>query len=194
MARELLDLVHELDSKGREIVFVAEEPAAPSAGIAFIQPSDLTPEDEVLLLVGDPALRRRLSAHCGGASFGNLISPRSLVASSASLGEGALIYSFTAIGAGARIGRHFLCSLHSYVGHDCEIGDFVTFGPRVSCSGNVHIGDDAYIGTGAMIRQGSPERPLRIGAGAIVGMGAVVTKDVPPGVAVIGNPARPLER
>lgn len=34
--------------------------------------------------------------------------------------------------------------------------------------------------------------PLRIGKGAIVGMVAVVTKDVPAGVTVIGNPARPL--
>jgi acetyltransferase-like isoleucine patch superfamily enzyme len=41
-----------------------------------------------------------------------------------------------------------------------------------------------------MLREGSPDKPLRIGAGAIVGMGAVVTKDVPDGATVIGNPAR----
>ena len=40
-----------------------------------------------------------------------------------------------------------------------------------------------------MIRQG-----LTIGAGAVVGMGAVVTKDVPDGVTVVGNPARILEK
>ena len=41
-----------------------------------------------------------------------------------------------------------------------------------------------------MIRQGSPDSPLVIGAGAVVGMGAVVTKSVPAGAVVIGNPAR----
>ena len=69
-----------------------------------------------------------------------------------------------------------------------------TFAPAVKCNGNVHIGDHAYIGTGAILKQGTPDKPLRIGAGAVVGMGAVVTKDVPDGVTVIGNPARPLER
>ncbi len=74
-----------------------------------------------------------------------------------------------------------------YVEHDCVIGEFVTFAPGAKVNGNVTIGDHAYIGSNAVIRQG-----LTIGAGATIGMGAVVTKDVPPGVTVIGNPAKPL--
>jgi acetyltransferase-like isoleucine patch superfamily enzyme len=45
----------------------------------------------------------------------------------------------------------------------------------------------ASIGSGATILGG-----VRIGEAALVGAGAVVTKDVPPGVTVAGNPARPL--
>ena len=46
-----------------------------------------------------------------------------------------------------------------------SIGDYVTFAPGVRCNGNVHIGDHAYVGAGAIIRQGKPGEPLRIGAG-----------------------------
>jgi sugar O-acyltransferase (sialic acid O-acetyltransferase NeuD family) len=110
------------------------------------------------------------------------------------IGEGALISPFVTLTSNIRIGAHFQANLYSYVEHDCIVGDFVTFAPRVACNGNVHIGDHAYIGTGAVLRQGRPGAPLKIGEGAVVGMGAVVTKDVAPGTTVVGVPARPLER
>lgn len=72
------------------------------------------------------------------------------------------------------------------------IGNFVTFAPNVHCNGRVVIEDHAYIGTGAIIRHGSPDRPIVIGEGAVVGMGSVVTKSVAPYTTVFGNPAKPL--
>ena len=106
------------------------------------------------------------------------------------LAEGSALSPFVSIGSNVKIGKCFHANLYSYVEHDCVIGDFVTFAPGVKCNGNVHIHEHAYIGAGAMIKQGTPDQPLVIGAGAIVGMGAVVTKSVPAGVTVIGNPAR----
>jgi acetyltransferase-like isoleucine patch superfamily enzyme len=103
-----------------------------------------------------------------------------------------VLCSFVTLTSNIRIGRAFHANIYSYVAHDCVIGDYVTFAPGVKCNGNVRIEDHAYIGTGAILRQGSPEKPLTIGKGAVVGMGAVVTKDVAPGVTVVGNPARPL--
>jgi len=108
------------------------------------------------------------------------------------LGEGAILSSFVHLTSNICIGKHFHANIYSYVAHDCVIGDYVTFAPGVMCNGNVVVEDHAYIGTGAVIKQGQPGQPLVIGRGAVVGMGAVVTKSVPPGVTVVGNPAKQL--
>lgn len=110
------------------------------------------------------------------------------------IGEGSLLCPFTCLTSNIKIGKFFHANIYSYVAHDCVIGDYVTFAPGVKCNGNIHIHDHAYIGTGAVIKQGTPDKPLVIGKGAIVGMGAVVTKSVPAGVTVVGNPARILEK
>ena len=110
------------------------------------------------------------------------------------IGEGRLLCPFVSITSNIKIGKFFHANIYSYVAHDCVIGDYVTFAPGVKCNGNIHIEDHAYIGTGAVIKQGTPDKPLVIGKGAVVGMGAVVTKSVPAGVTVVGNPARILEK
>ena len=109
------------------------------------------------------------------------------------LAEGSALSPFVTIGSNVKIGKCFHANLYSYVEHDCVIGDFVTFAPGVKCNGNIHIEDHAYIGAGAVIKQGTPDQPVVIGRGAIVGMGAVVTKSVPAGVTVVGNPAHILK-
>ena len=110
------------------------------------------------------------------------------------IGEGSLLCLFTCLTSNIKIGKFFHANIYSYVAHDCVIGDYVTFAPGAKCNGNIHIEDHAYIGTGAVIKQGTPEKPLVIGKGAVIGMGAVVTKSVPAGVTVVGNPARILEK
>jgi alcohol dehydrogenase len=91
----------------------------------------------------------------------------------------------------------------SYVNHNSGLSLFAQFAvvarrSAVKIDKDIPLDDAAIFGcavmtgAGAVIKQGQPGVPVVIGRGAVVGMGAVVTKSVPPGVTVVGNPARPM--
>ena len=144
--------------------------------------------------IGASDARERITRLCEehGASPFSVIAENVVIMDASEIGAGAILSPFVTVTSNAKIGKYFHANIYSYVAHDCVVGDFVTFAPGVKCNGNVVIEDHAYIGTGAVIKQGTAKRPLTIGRGAIVGMGAVVTKSVAPGETVIGNPAKPL--
>lgn len=88
---------------------------------------------------------------------------------------------------------------------DIYVGDGVLFGPNVvvAVAGHpvdpdlrrkvaqfnlpVHIGNNVWIGAGAIILPG-----IAIGDNSVIGAGSVVTKDVPANVVAVGNPCRVL--
>lgn len=72
-----------------------------------------------------------------------------------------------------------------HVAHDVILGKRCILAAGTIVGGWCEIGDDAYLGINCAIKP-----RVRIGAGAKIGMGAVVTKDVPAGQVWIGNPAR----
>lgn len=148
----------------------------------------------VCIAIANSHIRQRLALQCAadGLGFFEVRAPNVVQMDDVQLGDGAILSPFVTLTSNIRIGQHFHANLYSYVEHDCVIGDFVTFAPGVKCNGNVVIEDHAYIGTGAVIKQGAPGAPLVIGRGAVVGMGAVVTKNVPAGTTVVGNPARAM--
>jgi sugar O-acyltransferase (sialic acid O-acetyltransferase NeuD family) len=151
-------------------------------------------ERHAALAIANGRIRARLHDQCvaNHVALWTIQAETTVVFDDVQLGPGALLSPFVTITSNIRIGRCFHGNLYSYVEHDSIVGDFVTFAPGAKCNGNVQIGDYAYIGSGAVLKQGRPGYPLVIGAGAVVGMGAVVTRDVPPGITVVGNPARPL--
>ncbi len=148
----------------------------------------------VSLAVANPAVRRRLAEQCdkAGVKFLDARADNVVQLDDVEIGEGAILSPFVTLTSNIRIGRHFQAKLYAYVEPDCVIGDFVTFAPGAMCNGNVVIEDGAYVGSGAVIKQGKPGEPLIIGRDASVGMGAVVIRSVPPGAVVVGNPARPI--
>jgi sugar O-acyltransferase (sialic acid O-acetyltransferase NeuD family) len=177
-----------------KIVFVEDNPSHTACNghdiLSFDQFIQI-PKTQIVVAIAAPAIRRAIVERCiyAGLEFYTVQARQMVIMDDVTIGSGALFSPWTSLTSNIRIGVHFHCNLYSYVEHDCVIGDYVTFAPAVRCNGNVTIGDGAYIGSNAVIRQG-----IRIGEGAVVGMGAVVTKDVPAGATVVGNPARPLEK
>lgn len=206
-AKEVMPLVREHIDKTRKnnndiefgVFFVEKNPSkAELNGYKVISEEDYfdSAYDERLfnIAIGSSKLREKIANECiaRGAKPLSLQSLHSVTYDCNDIGHGEILCAHTTVTSNVKIGKFFHANLHSYIAHDCIIGDFVTFGPNVHCNGNVTIHDHAYIGTGAIIRDGTPSNPIVIGEGAVVGMGAVVTKSVAPFTTVIGSPARPL--
>ena len=180
-----------------ELVFVDDEPPAPvlnghrvlTYAEWMVEPAE---SRHISLAIANSAVREKLAARClaDEVQFFDVKAANVVVLDNVQMGSGVVLCPFVTLTSNIRIGRHFQANLYSYVEHDCVIGDFVTFAPGVHCNGNVVIEDHAYIGSGAVIKQGKPGQPLVVGKGAIVGMGAVVTRNVLAGTTVVGNPAK----
>ncbi len=100
--------------------------------------------------------------------------------------EGAVIGPFVQIWAngGVKIGRNSMIGSHSVITSSTH--DYFVSPMRMKrVDKHVDIGEDVWIGSGAIILPG-----VSVGDGAVVGAGAVVTTDVPENAIVVGVPAR----
>jgi len=139
------------------------------------------------------------------------------ICDSTEVGDDTTIWAFAHVLSGAVIGRNVNINDHVFVENDVIIGDRVTVKSGVQLWDGIELHDDVFVGPNATFtndrfprsKQYPDEFPrtivekrasigggavilpgIRIGQNAMVGAGAVVTRDVPPFAIVVGNPAR----
>ena len=142
---------------------------------------------EIVIAVGEPAIREILwnkVAH-DGFSFATLVHPTVDLQETTKIGQGVTIGKNVFVSCGVCIGDNALIQPMSYIGHDTAVGRHTVLASFANCGGNCKIGDNVYIALSASIREHTS-----VGSNTIVGMGAVVVKDLPANVVAKGNPAR----
>jgi sugar O-acyltransferase (sialic acid O-acetyltransferase NeuD family) len=199
----------------REVAWIATDIAGPDAVACFVD-HDLSPligrtlagrpvlrmQDlagsglAVCPAVGDPHIRERmmLEAASFGLAAAPVVHPSAIVAPTARLGEGIVVFPRVVISVDTEIGQHTHLNTAASIHHDVRIGRYVTVSPGAHLCGNTAVEDFAYVGAGAVVAPGHPERPLTVGRGAMIGAQSCVVRDIPPAVVACGVPARPLTR
>lgn len=140
----------------------------------------------VFLAIQNPLIRKKIfSSIKSNVNFQNLVDKNSVFFENIKIKMGSIIWPNTTISTNVNIGKFFQMNLNSFIGHDCKIGDFVTFSPSVNCCGGVKIGNDVLIGTSATLLPG-----VKIGNNVTISPGSIVYDNIPSNTTVFGNPAK----
>lgn len=144
--------------------------------------------------VGDPKTRQCLMEKAGvaGFRFETIINPRVEMSKWIEVGTGTIICAGNILTTNITLGKHVQINLDCTIGHDVVMGDYTSLAPGVHVSGWVYLGKRVYVGTGAVIINGTKEKPITIGDDVVIGAGACVTKSISPSETWGGVPARPL--
>lgn len=117
--------------------------------------------------------------------FATLIHPSAWIATHTQIGHGVVIMPMAHVRQNTVIGNHVTLLCGSSVGHDSTVADYSYLGHSVVIGAQVKLEKGAYLGTSVT----TLER-VTLGEWCLVGIGAVVIRDVPPWAVVAGNPTR----
>lgn len=159
--------------------------------LSFDRALSAHPGSIVVRAIGSPHISQMIMERCrmSGFIFDSIIHPRVEYSKWIEIGVGAVICAGSILTTNIQLGQYVQINLGCTIGHDVQMGDYTTLAPGVHVSGWVHIGKRVYIGTGAVILNGTQEEPLLIGDDVIIGAGACVTRSISAGLTVVGVPA-----
>jgi sugar O-acyltransferase (sialic acid O-acetyltransferase NeuD family) len=143
---------------------------------------------QFIIAIADGPVRHRLDTQLleQGLQAATLIHPLAYVGHREnSFGPGTVVCANASVTTAVKTGRHVHIHVNATVGHDSHLHDYASLLPSSSVSGNVSLGREVMLGTGARIIQG-----LTVGDASTIGAGAVVTRSLPAGITAVGIPAR----
>jgi acetyltransferase EpsM len=143
----------------------------------------------VIIAIGDNRIRTQLAdaLRDGFVRFANVVDPSAIIMPDAVLGVGIFVGPQAVVHSGAKIGDHVVVNTGAIIEHDCIVAAGAAVCPGVRMGGRVIMEKNCFIGTGATL---APR--VVIGEKAIVGAGAVVTRNVPGACIAYGCPARAI--
>lgn len=103
------------------------------------------------------------------------------------IGEGSIICAGCILTTNITIGKHAHLNLQTTIGHDTQIGDYLTTAPGVKISGNCNIGNYVYIGTNASIRE-----KINICNDVTIGLNGGVVKHINESGTYVGVPVKKI--
>ena len=189
-AREVACILHD-QGRGNRIVAFHEPDAGYEArellGVAVQPQSAFDPsKHRAVVGIGNPTMRQKVVGELPAETvFETLIHPTVVMSQWVEIGAGSVICAGCILTCQISIGEHCHINLNTTVGHDCTFGDFCTVAPGANISGKCEFGDRVDIGTQASFRQ-----HVRICDDAVIGMGAVVVKDILEAGTYVGLPAK----
>jgi sugar O-acyltransferase (sialic acid O-acetyltransferase NeuD family) len=127
---------------------------------------------KALLAVDRPAERERLVIAYGPANLATLVAPDAYVSNQSRFGPGCIVQRGARVLPGVVVGTAVKLHVGATVHHDSRVGSCCTIAPGARLLGSVTLADRVYVGAHAVIL---PTRS--VGAGAVIGAGAVVTSD-----------------
>jgi sugar O-acyltransferase (sialic acid O-acetyltransferase NeuD family) len=145
-AKEILSIAQNIDKIFVDDKYVTNE----TSPISQFNPE----EYEMMVCVSDPKDRNEIVKKLPpNTKYFSFIHPTALIFSDIKIGEGSYVGPYSILTENIVIGSHALLNRMNQIGHDCQIGDFISMMPGSIISGNCILGNRVYIGSNSSVKE-----------------------------------------